>query len=223
MSKTRNSVKKRGPKQRHPSQPPDADVALRVPQQTRSRERVARILSTCRALIAETDPMAVTMAEVARRAGIPIGSLYQYFPTKAALIGRLFEERLEEHRNLTKKRLAEISSPSDCAPAVRDLHMQIYRANRQDMFLRDIWAGSQASRETRDIHVRDNEFYSQLWYEMARRAEASLPSDTLHLRAIAVNELWDGAIRLAITLPKAQGDALMSESLNIGLLALGMT
>lgn len=64
--------------------------------QARSRATVDVILkATARVLIAEGYDRASTN-KVAARAGVSIGSLYQYFPSKEALVAALLERHLEE-------------------------------------------------------------------------------------------------------------------------------
>lgn len=64
--------------------------ALRkTPQQKRSREMVGRLLDATAALLAERGLDNTTTNHVAERAGVSIGSLYQYFPDKEALIEAL--------------------------------------------------------------------------------------------------------------------------------------
>jgi AcrR family transcriptional regulator len=75
----------------------DAENALRrAPSQRRAVERVERILGEARGLIAEKGSDALRMAEVAERAGVSIGSLYQYYPNKDAILVALVERHLDE-------------------------------------------------------------------------------------------------------------------------------
>ncbi|WP_204337509.1 TetR/AcrR family transcriptional regulator, partial [Klebsiella pneumoniae] len=62
-----------------------------VPVQKRSRERFERILQCAAAVMAEKGGEAFRMSDIVERTGIPFGSLYQYFPDKAAIIGTLAE------------------------------------------------------------------------------------------------------------------------------------
>lgn len=55
------------------------------PQRRHGKERVAALLETGAAVIAEKGYEAATMAEIAARAGSPIGSLYRFFPNKEIL------------------------------------------------------------------------------------------------------------------------------------------
>src|ERR671918_436003 len=48
------------------------------------------LLDTAEAIAADQGPAAVTMAAVARRAGVPSGSLYHRFPSRGALMGGLW-------------------------------------------------------------------------------------------------------------------------------------
>lgn len=54
-----------------------------------------RILEVARAAFAE-DGLAVTLDEIARRAGVGVGTVYRRFPDKEQLIDALFEERIGE-------------------------------------------------------------------------------------------------------------------------------
>jgi AcrR family transcriptional regulator len=64
-------------------------VSRRAPRQERSQQTVDAILAATRQLVAERGVESVTTNAVARRAGVSIGSLYQYFPGKRALIAEL--------------------------------------------------------------------------------------------------------------------------------------
>src|SRR5882757_8378135 len=59
--------------------------------QQRSRDRLERILGVASELIAAKGSDAIKMGEVAEMAKISIGSLYQYFPDKSAIIRALAE------------------------------------------------------------------------------------------------------------------------------------
>lgn len=55
------------------------------PRQARSSDLVAAILEAATQVLAEVGAERFTTARVAERAGVSIGSLYQYFPNKGLL------------------------------------------------------------------------------------------------------------------------------------------
>jgi len=61
----------------------------------RSDDRQNAILVACTDLVAEQGIAAAT-AEIAKRAGIPHGSVFTYFPTKAALLNQVYLELKNE-------------------------------------------------------------------------------------------------------------------------------
>src|SRR6478609_9523945 len=59
------------------------------PQQARSSELVSTILQAAIQVLAKEGAQRFTTARVAEKAGVSVGSLYQYFPNKAAILFRL--------------------------------------------------------------------------------------------------------------------------------------
>ncbi len=71
-------------------------VTRRVPTQRRSVERLARITRAAGELCAEQGADAVTMEAIARRAGTSIGSVYQFYPNRDALLHALAEQYVRD-------------------------------------------------------------------------------------------------------------------------------
>jgi AcrR family transcriptional regulator len=65
------------------------------PQRRPGKERVAALMRAGAEVIAERGFEAATMAEIAARAGAPIGSLYRFFPSKDALADALMRRYSE--------------------------------------------------------------------------------------------------------------------------------
>jgi len=70
------------------------------PVQARSQQRAQLILNTTRDLLREEGLGAVTTTAIASRAGIPVSSLYQYYPNKKAILMALYEDYLVKVREL---------------------------------------------------------------------------------------------------------------------------
>jgi AcrR family transcriptional regulator len=81
------------------------------PQQARSNELVAAILDAAVQVLAKEGAQRFTTARVAERAGVSVGSLYQYFPNKAAILFRLQSDEWRETTDLLNEILKDRSEP----------------------------------------------------------------------------------------------------------------
>ncbi|MFS1298317.1 TetR family transcriptional regulator [Streptosporangium longisporum] len=79
----------------------------RRPAQRRSLERVERMLDECARLLDEVGYEMMTTKEVARRAEVPIGTFYQFFPDKQGLVRALAMRNLEAFLGRITARLAQ--------------------------------------------------------------------------------------------------------------------
>ncbi|MFD5390106.1 TetR family transcriptional regulator [Streptomyces sp. NPDC127074] len=82
-----------------------AGTLRRLPVQKRSAERFERLLDACAELLDEAGYAALTTKEVARRAEVPIGTLYQFFSDREGLIGALAARNLESFLKRVADRL----------------------------------------------------------------------------------------------------------------------
>ncbi len=85
--------------------------ARKQPKQARSNELVAAILEAAVQVLAKEGAHRFTTARVAERAGVSVGSLYQYFPNKAAILFRLQSDEWRQTTDLLRSILEEAQKP----------------------------------------------------------------------------------------------------------------
>lgn len=101
-----------------PASSPQPAGLRRRPRQARGRERVDRILDAAAAVFAEVGYDAATTNAIAQRADTSIGSLYQFFPHKQAILQALSERYLEALRPLLDRIFAPDMVEGSVAEAV---------------------------------------------------------------------------------------------------------
>jgi len=103
------------------------DVRVRVDAQ-RNRDR---ILEAARALVAETGVDA-TMEDIARHAGVAVGTLYRHFPAKEDLVAAVVEDSLAQMASLTEGALAAVHAGAPPGPAIGELFREIAERHATD-------------------------------------------------------------------------------------------
>ena len=90
----------------------DAQISSRKqPKQARSAELVAAILDAAAQVLAKEGAQRFTTARVAEKAGVGVGSLYQYFPNKAAILFRLQSDEWRRTSALLRGILEDVQTP----------------------------------------------------------------------------------------------------------------
>jgi AcrR family transcriptional regulator len=86
-----------------------AEISSRKqPKQARSAELVAAILNAAVQVLAKEGAQRFTTARVAEKAGVSVGSLYQYFPNKAAILFRLQSDEWRQTSELLRGILEDV-------------------------------------------------------------------------------------------------------------------
>jgi AcrR family transcriptional regulator len=144
--------------------------------QTRSRLTVDSLVeATARILVKEGYERASTN-RIAQAAGVSVGSLYQYFPGKEALVAAVVDRHMREVMDLMRESLAKVAmQPMDAA--VRELVAAMLDAHRIDPKLHRVLA-EQVPRMggTGNVEAIDREVHALVrGYLEARKDELRVP------------------------------------------------
>ncbi len=123
----------KGPAQlpRRSPRPPTGLAPRRRPRQQRAQVTLEAILQAAASLIARDGYPSLTTNKVAERAGVSIGSLYQYFPNKEAILVALLEQHMSTVEPVIEESMRELADPEvPFAEAMRRLMVRLLDRHR---------------------------------------------------------------------------------------------
>lgn len=105
----------------------------KLPRQERSREMVAKIVSTTAVLMHTTGPDEITTNAIAEKAGISKGSIYQYFSNKEEIINAAIEQVAAQQAPAIEEMLRKITmdEPETAMQSSIDILIDVTIANRR--------------------------------------------------------------------------------------------
>lgn len=103
----------------------------RVPQQARSRAKVEACIRALVLLVGRKVPSQITTADVAEEAGLPLGSLYEYFEDLSGVVDAAVWRMLERHDQLLEDIMVampdRLNAEHGLIDALYDTYLQLYR------------------------------------------------------------------------------------------------
>ena len=90
---------------------PTQITSRKKPKQARANDLVAAILQAAVQVLAVEGARRFTTTRVAERAGVSVGSIYQYFPNKASILFRLQSDEWRETTEMLRATLADARRP----------------------------------------------------------------------------------------------------------------
>jgi AcrR family transcriptional regulator len=182
-----------------------------VPQQARSREKFDAILAGARRLIHEKGYEQVSMREIAREVGLPIASVYQYFPNKLAIVRQLWESYTSTLGELLGAELTQASDNGGEAGLERvvsnvvDHMVQHHRDNPE---LLDVWRSVDGAPELRALNRQDTINVAQAISSAVLMTRPDSDQKSVMRRALIACETASSTVKLAQELPPELVDGL---------------
>jgi len=121
----------------------------RMPKQERSRKRYEEILDVAASLFLHKGFDGSTTNEIAAQADISIGSVYQYFENKEAIVAALTERYTESLREVTDRVMGTEVNDLSTAPAIDLLFDPIVEFHAAHPEFRALWLASEFNRALR--------------------------------------------------------------------------
>lgn len=109
------------------------------PQQERSIQRLDAIIEAAVELVAEKGVGQLKMTDLAARAGVPIGSLYQFFPERAAVVKALHDRHTERVESGARRVFAEITSIAEAEELLASTVDTFFTTFRNDPIYLPVW------------------------------------------------------------------------------------
>lgn len=104
-----------------PAALPPSEGMRKLPTQERARRTIAAIFEATAQVVDSDGPEGLSTNKVAQRAGVSIGTLYQYFPTKEAIVvAMIAQERLRVMTELQGMLISAVQAPTDVQSILRD-------------------------------------------------------------------------------------------------------
>jgi len=180
-----------------PRRPRSRVSPRKQPRQQRSRETVRAILEAAARIFEERGAGAATTDAIALRAGVSVGSLYQYFPSKEALLATLSACHLLAARAALEPALARFDAGDPAGAAIPALAAALMRAHQerprlQRLLFADAPIGSEQARALAALH---RECCARIARWLAARPEVRVADPELAARVgfDAVTALAHGA------------------------------
>ncbi|MFO0685521.1 MAG: TetR/AcrR family transcriptional regulator [Sandaracinus sp.] len=193
-------------------------VARKKPRQTRAQVTVDAILEATAHILVRDGYEGLSTNRVAERAGVSIGSLYQYFPGKESLVGELLDRYTDEIHHMLVSMIAELgnSSPVDCTRALvtamidgklrsprlaKVLREQIPRVGRMKRYEEELTTmiklvAAYLDAHAEDVRVEDRELAAFIVVHVVDELTHALVTRRAKVdREAAIDEVTDVALR----------------------------
>ncbi len=169
----------------------------KFPQQARSRALVDAILDAAARILAKDGRESLTTNAVAVKAGVSIGSLYQYFPNREAVIAAV----AERHGQLVYRQVADLdlSNESTLEGAVARIVSALFAAHRIEPALHEALHGDLAHSHGRNgqRHEEHNHHHGDRHDHTHMGTKAAMVAQLSTLSVSAAGEIRRADIILA--------------------------
>ena len=170
----------------------------RVPLQTRSQARVERILDAARELLVEAGPEGLRPTEVARRASVPIGSVYQYFGDRHDLLAVLVERYFVQVRSMLADCMAEPANLDEALRALREAGARWYRLHADEPSFGPLLFAILGDPVLQRANLEDSRASTAVLFDALAPWLPDVDPQALQRTLLVVNHLFVPAMQLAL-------------------------
>jgi AcrR family transcriptional regulator len=182
----------------------------REPRQARSRARLAQILAAADAILAEDGVEALTVRGIAERAGVPVGTLYQFFPDKGSVVDAVARAYIAEFDALVDGLVSSAADGewSDPVGRIVDEFVALYRSHPGYVAL---WSGRHLSPALARADEANNQLIAAGVQRVLAEHVGMADGDALELAVRVAVRTADALLQYAFTVSPDGDEAVLAE------------
>jgi AcrR family transcriptional regulator len=182
----------------------------REPRQARSRARLAQILAAADAILAEEGIEALTIRRIADRAGVPVGTLYQFFPDKGSVVDAVARAYIAEFDALVDG-LVNSAADGDWADPVGRIVDQFVALYRSHPGYVALWSGRHLSPELARADEANNQLIARGVRQLLAEHAGVPDGGALELAVQVAVRAADALLQYAFTVSPDGDEAVLAE------------
>jgi AcrR family transcriptional regulator len=183
----------------------------REPQQARSRERVRRLLEAADEVLATEGFGALTVRRLAEQAEVPVGTIYQFFTDKSAVVDALARRYIAEFDTMIEALVeaAENEAWDDVVGVIMDSAIAMYRSRPGYIA---IWTGRHLSPELQQVDDTNNAAIAAGLRRILVAQHGLVDDARLARKCQVAVQTTDALLQLAFRLDPAGDEAILDEA-----------
>lgn len=183
----------------------------RKPKQERSIQRLDLILAAAAKIIAEKGVSAMRMTELAAAAKVPIGSVYQYFPEKAAIVKALFDQHASAIQAKMAAMFTDVRSLDQALDVVCATMDWYYDSYHNDPVYLGVWMGTETDQDLLQLNIEHSGRVAGIFHDAVRQLAPDLCDEEMYARTYLFSHLIGAVIRLAAVSEEALAQRMLNE------------
>lgn len=178
----------------------------KVPTQLRAKQRVERILDATEALLVEGGVGAMTVYDIATRAAVPIGSLYQYFNNRDEVLRALCDRHYRILGSAADGFFTEIRTIADFSRDIRKALYLCWDYTNNNAAFRELFFDVQAWGVLREVDWQDTLLNAERMSDALRSLVPYVSRESVLALCIIIGDSASSTARIAVRV-----DALRDE------------
>lgn len=188
-----------------------AGTLRRQPRQDRSRERVDLILSTAQTLIGEKGLAALAMVDIATASGMPLASVYHYFPNRTAVMAELYRGFSNTFINRLTDVLGRVETAQDILRATDAIIDGYFDMLKDQPALQDLLNAIQADKDMLDLDIAQTRLQATVFSAGTQHLIADAHRENYARSVYLLFQLAGGALRLALYQGGEEGEQIAGD------------
>lgn len=169
----------------------------KAPSQERAEATVQALLDATAAELLEGGYDRMSTNKIAKRAGVSVGSLYQYFPNKEAIVAALRRRSADKERENVRAALADLDQ-ADLPVVVRGAIKAVIASYLTEPELRKAYATEVPPIGGLTPHWENDRLVMQILLDWIERHPGRVKAHDFEMKLFIVLHAVDGAVRQAL-------------------------